>query len=217
MGSSFKEQCTLFEKAFATLAIDKNVAVKEATAIIQNREDEIDALDKANERGFSTPDDYNKLKKPGKSSLGYLDQADEDLARITWDREGPSYLRIAQLNLDHFGADARTAYNAGHTCALRTAAAGNLELAYAMNAFADHFLEDSFASGHMRTPRRALHGTSNDVQKAIDFVMEVVRTKSLASIPLTTINNATGAVAPDLCSKVRKHRHRRHSRISNQY
>ncbi len=28
-----------------------------------------------------------------------------------------------------------------------------------MNAFADHFLEDSFAAGHMRTPRRYLHDT----------------------------------------------------------
>lgn len=26
-----------------------------------------------------------------------------------------------------------------------------------MNAFADHFLEDSFSSGHLRTPRRQLH------------------------------------------------------------
>lgn len=30
-----------------------------------------------------------------------------------------------------------------------------------MNAFADHFLEDSFATGHMRTPRRMLHGSVN--------------------------------------------------------
>ena len=30
-----------------------------------------------------------------------------------------------------------------------------------MNAFADHFLEDSFSAGHIRTPRRALQGTVN--------------------------------------------------------
>jgi len=36
--------------------------------------------------------------------------------------------------------------------------AQNLELAYAMNVFSDHFLEDSFAAGHIRVPREILHG-----------------------------------------------------------
>jgi len=40
---------------------------------------------------------------------------------------------------------------------LRAAAAGDLLAGYALNAFADHFLEDSFAAGHLRTPRRRLH------------------------------------------------------------
>ncbi len=33
----------------------------------------------------------------------------------------------------------------------------NLEIAYAMNAFADHYFGDCFAAGHMRTPRGFLH------------------------------------------------------------
>ena len=80
---------------------------------------------------------------------------------ITQFRAGPGYHKLAWLNLDHFGADARIAYNAGHLAALEEAiggSEGNLQKAYTMNAFADHFLQDSFASGHIRVPRRALHG-----------------------------------------------------------
>jgi hypothetical protein len=83
----------------------------------------------------------------------------------------PSMMRLAAVNLDHFGQDARTAYNAGHRCALKHAALASrttnptmasndrqkyLDEAYTMNAFADHFLQDQFASGHLRTPRRKL-------------------------------------------------------------
>ncbi|KAK3392833.1 hypothetical protein B0H63DRAFT_498351 [Podospora didyma] len=71
--------------------------------------------------------------------------------------ECPSYLGLAKINWDHFGQDARTAYNACHSVALQVAASGDLKTAYAMNAFGDHFLQDSFAAGHMRTPRRKLH------------------------------------------------------------
>ncbi|CUA68293.1 hypothetical protein RSOLAG22IIIB_07821 [Rhizoctonia solani] len=72
------------------------------------------------------------------------------------DKEDPS-VGLALINWDHFGEDARTAYNAGHGEALKVAASGNLERAYALNAFADHFLEDSFSAGHLRTPRRGLY------------------------------------------------------------
>ncbi|KAF2789838.1 hypothetical protein K505DRAFT_312452 [Melanomma pulvis-pyrius CBS 109.77] len=78
---------------------------------------------------------------------------------VTRPPECPSYLILAKSNWDHFGADARVAYNACHSYALQVAAAGNLQLGYAMNAFGDHFLQDSFAAGHMRTPRRKLHNT----------------------------------------------------------
>jgi hypothetical protein len=79
------------------------------------------------------------------------------------------YMNLAQVNMDHFGADAWTAYAAGHTAALERAknlhgkdptahpTLSQLRQAYAMNAFADHFLTDLFSAGHSRTPRRALH------------------------------------------------------------
>lgn len=79
-----------------------------------------------------------------------------------------NYIKLAQTNFDHFAPDSVTAYKAGHKVALETALqgyhetkAGRIEaghqlliLAYAQNAFANHYLTDSFSAGHMRTPRR---------------------------------------------------------------
>lgn len=81
-----------------------------------------------------------------------------------------NYIKLAQVNFDHFAPDSLIAYKTGHKYALETARegfikkeAGNiqeanrlLELAYAQNAFANHYLTDSFSAGHMRTPRRAI-------------------------------------------------------------
>jgi hypothetical protein len=67
-----------------------------------------------------------------------------------------SFLQLAAVNWDHFGANAIAAYRAGHTLAVQAAANGSETLAYALEAFACHFLTDLFSSGHLRTPRKAL-------------------------------------------------------------
>ncbi|NUT21851.1 MAG: hypothetical protein HOV77_21970 [Hamadaea sp.] len=84
------------------------------------------------------------------------------------------YPRLAIKNFDHFGANAVTAYTVGHGVALdeaRLAAdepkgsvlrRARLERAYAMNAFADHFLTDLFSTGHLRVPRVELYENIND-------------------------------------------------------
>lgn len=70
-------------------------------------------------------------------------------------------MKLAENNLDHFLPYAKDAYLAGHELALEKARAatiaGNLdqkikvlEEAYSMDAFACHFLTDSFSSGHLR-------------------------------------------------------------------
>lgn len=73
------------------------------------------------------------------------------------------YLKLAADNADHFGEWALLAYIAGHTAALQQAVLAHnsgdeqqLELAYAMNAFADHYLTDLFSAGHLRIPRKQL-------------------------------------------------------------
>lgn len=81
------------------------------------------------------------------------------------------YLNLAATNFDHFGVDAIACYTAGHLSAQRLAVKArnqpdpasrtrSLLNAYAVNAFADHFLTDLFAAGHMRTPRRPLYDSA---------------------------------------------------------
>jgi hypothetical protein len=69
---------------------------------------------------------------------------------------------LALDNVSHFslGGTALETWKKGHYRALMTAAVAGvgsdvsgLQRAYAMNGFADHFLTDSFSSGHVRTPR----------------------------------------------------------------
>lgn len=80
------------------------------------------------------------------------------------------YLNLAQNNYDHFCEKnhAYRAYMAGHTIAMETAALSKslgddsfLNMAYAYEAFACHFLSDHFSSGHIRVPREDLHKGRN--------------------------------------------------------
>ncbi|KAK7226255.1 hypothetical protein V2G26_014258 [Clonostachys chloroleuca] len=75
-------------------------------------------------------------------------------------------LVIALCNPDHFGDDAKKAYSSVHTLALRKAQdaykskkESDLTEAYFIEGFAQHFLTDMFAAGHVRTLRRLLHST----------------------------------------------------------
>ncbi len=79
------------------------------------------------------------------------------------------YLQLAAENWDHFAGYAVTAYRAGHALAMEHASAIassglaaedkriRLQEAYALNAFADHFLTDLFSAGHVRVPRKELY------------------------------------------------------------
>jgi hypothetical protein len=81
------------------------------------------------------------------------------------------YLKLSTMNWDHFGEWAILAYQAGHAVALGQAITAHnatdpaqakalLTKAYAMNAFADHFLSDLFSAGHIREPRRQIYQTA---------------------------------------------------------
>ncbi len=81
------------------------------------------------------------------------------------DAVGVYYWLIASYNFDHFGDDAITAYTVGHAAACNFAATAqsavnpalNLMTAYMINAYADHYMTDLFAPGHLRVPRVELH------------------------------------------------------------
>jgi hypothetical protein len=71
---------------------------------------------------------------------------------------GGRYISLAQRNVSHFsnvsgGRDNVSTWREGHRAAIRIAASGNANAAWAMNAAADHFLTDAFAAGHMRPDR----------------------------------------------------------------
>lgn len=106
-------------------------------------------------------------------ALGRYDSTFDFLAVV------PRYLDLAAQNLDHFGpVNAQNAYIAGHQVAMETAAAAGamvggrfgiltpeatvlLNRAYAMDAFACHFLTDLFSAGHVRVPREELDSVTN--------------------------------------------------------
>jgi hypothetical protein len=77
--------------------------------------------------------------------------------RLAWNAK--SYLELALRNVDHFGWHNQLAYARHHGAALQLALSARgpddlrLRRAIYTNAFADHFLTDGFAAGHIRVPR----------------------------------------------------------------
>lgn len=105
----------------------------------------------------------------------------------SWFLKPGRYMNLARQDFDHFDRFALACYNAGHAVALKTAAAAHaahdlkqLELAYAMNAFATHFLSDHFASGHLRIPRKQLPDmvTPRDVGSLLVSAMHAEENKA---------------------------------------
>lgn len=76
------------------------------------------------------------------------------------------YMAVSAKGGDHFAEYAITNYLTGHRLALETAAKAknkeDLLKAYAYEAYADHYLTDSFSSGHQRTPIVKFMNLSNE-------------------------------------------------------
>ncbi len=178
-GSSQTDRMVRFANAYKTLATAPG-AVSEAPQILQVMQTEITAVNQALDNG----------QLPSAAYKGLGDSLSEQWNRITgggsiispWYPMG-RYLLLAAVNWDHFSQHAVLAYQAGHGVALqqaffaRNAPAGqqrqNMVWAYAMNAFADHFLSDLFSGGHIRTPRRELYDsvTPSDVGSLLSRYM----------------------------------------------
>lgn len=178
-GTDFEDQCARFIRAYNCLAKQDRTKT-ELPAIMKERQKELDIIEQAWRNGQSTAEAYKKLCSNDHLG-GHADDAQMEAATLLRANSGeyaaPSYLVLAVLNFDHFGHDARSAYAAGHYCALVEAAKGTPEAltkAYTMNAFADHYLGDCFAAGHLRTPRRMLHGSdSNALMRFITFAPDM--------------------------------------------
>ncbi|KAH7361721.1 hypothetical protein B0T11DRAFT_310692 [Plectosphaerella cucumerina] len=161
-GATLPEQMDRFVNAYNTLAAKSEWQPADGKKLIGLLEDEKDKVNAA----------FKDRDKPGgiDPSVVYAGLQDLNNTFIKETAKRPDgvagYLGLAVMNWDHFGVWARKAYNAGHAHAMLVAAQGKgdvaaLKRAYTMNAFADHYLTDSFSAGHMRTPRRQLHRFSS--------------------------------------------------------
>jgi hypothetical protein len=158
-GATPADRIQRFTNAFNSLAV-LPASNAEAKLILGVMQKEIAAVKQAIKDGKQPHEAYDALG----------DTLSEEWNKIT---DGGSfvsalfplgrYLKLAANNADHFAEWALLAYIAGHTAALQQAVKAHssndekqLELAYAMNAFADHYLTDLFSAGHLRVPRKQL-------------------------------------------------------------
>ncbi|MBX3709596.1 MAG: phospholipase [Gammaproteobacteria bacterium] len=155
--NSETERRARFLAAFSSLAIDPNV-ISEATQIMDIIRSEEKTLSDGLKRGEKPEDIYNKIGHEYDRQFNCITGG--GCSSTAWWLEPGRYLTLATTDYDHFGDNAWITYKTGHQIALEQAIHAHetkdlkkLELAYAMNAFACHFLTDRFASGHMRTPR----------------------------------------------------------------
>ena len=151
-----------FLKSFGSLA-QNTTALDEAPKIIAVIQSERDAVDQGIKEGKKAEEVFAAIDNDNNRQWNCITGG--DCSSSWWLREG-RYLALVKQDVDHFGLNAWSTYEIGHLLAIQTAIEAHttqdqhkLEYAYAINAFASHFLSDRFASGHMRTPRVELPAT----------------------------------------------------------
>jgi hypothetical protein len=159
-GKTDAERKQRFQNAFNQFSQDSTL-IAEARQIIAVVHDEQNALRDGMQRGERPEEIYKKWGTETSRKINCITGG--GCVESTWWLYPGRSLNLTSDNYDHFGANAWIAYKAGHEAALEQALiAGQhrdikgLEIAYAMNAFACHFLSDRFASGHIRVPREEL-------------------------------------------------------------
>lgn len=163
---------TCFQQQFEALAVQNGPQCQSPTQYLPRIINYMQNLDvelkKAEEQGISFAQFHTQHANDINQQMNRLSCGGSRLSAF-W--PFGRYLKLAAKNFDHFSPDAKTAYSVGHSLALQSAlnahdaylagdmglAQQQLMLAYAQNAFASHFLTDGFSSGHMRTPRYAIH------------------------------------------------------------
>jgi hypothetical protein len=157
LGKSDTERKQRFVAAFNSFAQDPK-AIDEAPKIINVIHFEKQTLDEGTQRGEKPEDIFKKIRMDDNRKWSCATGGGCDPK--TWWMKPGRYVLEANEDFSHFGVNAVLAYQAGHQAAIDEAILANqthdqkkLEIAYAMNALAGHYLSDRFAAGHMRTPR----------------------------------------------------------------
>lgn len=159
-GKSLAEQKKRFLKAFNSFAYDQRV-VTEANQILKVMHENRAIIDAAIEHGEDPEIVFQRIAAESNRQFNCITGG--GCAKDGWWLVPGRYLKLAETDFDHFGEDAWASYKVGHAVALEQALRAHqtndiegLKIAYAMNAFACHFLSDRFAAGHMRSPRKEL-------------------------------------------------------------
>lgn len=177
LGANDTERRSRFLAAFSSFALDP-AAKEEATKILDVVHTEQKMLDEALKNGQSTDEVYKQIGHEFDRQFNCITGG--GCNSTTWWLEPGRYLDLANMDYDHFGLNAWQTYRIGHQIALEQAVAAKesndlnkLKLAYALNAFACHFLSDRFSAGHIRTPRIELseHTTPEKVGSVLSSYM----------------------------------------------
>lgn len=195
-----KNRMRRFEAAYASLEKAPSNEVKDLIGIIAGEKEII-------QKAFKAGKKPNIALKSGDLSRNFHYSRISRYTFFPYPFLFNRYADLAVMNFDHFMDEARIAYAAGHAVALKTAAkAGRdndikgLIRAFCQELFACHFLTDLFASGHMRTPRKAL----------MDYV-EAYRLRG--GLPI----KGAGIVAGFLAKKMHDEDNQRGLRVENDY
>jgi hypothetical protein len=157
LGTSDQDRQLRFIAAFNTLTqqASANPEAKKIVDVVRNEQKVV--LDRL-QKGEEPEKIYDEIASDTSRQINCITGGGCDSA--TWWLKPGRYLQLTTEDYDHFGSNAWLAYTAGHQAAINEAIAAHqtndlkrLETAYAMNAFACHFLSDRFAAGHIRSPR----------------------------------------------------------------
>lgn len=159
-GLDNKEKQARFKEVFKTFA-KSFVAVNEVKELNTVIKMEIREIEEGIERGEDAETIYKRIGNEIGRQVNCITGG--GCTSQGWWLYPGRYLRLAMENYDHFSPNNILVYKNGHQVALKqalkarqTGKRSDLEIAYAMDAFATHFLSDRFAAGHLRTPRAAL-------------------------------------------------------------
>lgn len=159
-GATAEEREQRFRNAFSTVSDDMSL-VDQVRGIRKAVHEELDLMTRAMNEGKSPSEYYRTIANNINRQYNCITGG--GCGEKTWWMHPGRHLKLEEVNYDHFGNDAWLAYSAGHRVAMHEAVLAktsgdltHLRRAYAMNAFACHFLTDRFASGHIRNPRYEL-------------------------------------------------------------
>lgn len=160
MGKTDAERKSRFLAAFNDFALNSS-RVEESKQLIEIIRDEQNSVNDGMRKGQSSEKIYNEISNEIGRRLNCATGG--GCSATGWWLTPGRYLKLANDDYDHFGDRAWISYQTGHELAIQEALVARkthdlkrLELAYALNGFACHYLSDRFASGHLRTPRKEL-------------------------------------------------------------